>query len=310
MKKSLLLVNCILLSAVTMAQTTFSDDFEAYTLGSKLGPQSPDWTTWSLADGGTEDVNVISTDNHTAGGSKSIYFSSTSASGGPADVVLLFGGAYTSGTFEFTAWFKIPSAKTAYFNIQADVTPGVTWATECNMDGAGNIDFGDGNGTFLVGTYPVGAWFELKMNIDLSLNTWEVFIDSTSQGTWSNPVNSVASVDFFPANATASFWVDDVSYAYTPASSVGIIEGAGNNLVRLYPNPATSAFSIEGKLDKNSEIKFAIYKANGALVENKSVDQAAGVFVLPFELSGYSSGIYFIRVIANDQSTILKFIKE
>lgn len=309
MKKTLLLINCILIVAGAMAQTTFSDDFESYNAGAKLGPQSPNWTTWSFADGGTEDVNVITTDNHTAGGSKSLNFSSTSASGGPADVVLPFGAAYTSGTFVFTAWFKVPSAKTAYFNIQADVTPGVTWATECNMDGAGNIDFGDGAGTFAVGTYPIGTWFELRMNIDLTLNSWEVFIDSVSQGLWSNPVNRVASLDLFPSDASSTFWVDDVSYSYSPAT-VGISESTANNFFSIYPNPVSSAFSIAGKLEKHSEVRLEIYQVNGTLIENKAVDQAAGSFVLPFEFAGYASGIYFVKVTANDQSTMMKLIKE
>src|SRR4051812_17859287 len=117
MKKATLLLSCICLFIGANAQT-FTDGFEADTLG-KLGPQSPDWRTWSGAGGGTDDVNVVNTDNHTAGGSKSIYFSSTSATGGPSDCVLPFGAApLTTGHFTFTAWFKVPAAKSAYFNFQ------------------------------------------------------------------------------------------------------------------------------------------------------------------------------------------------
>ena len=88
---------------------TFSENFEAYTVGTALGPQSPNWTVWSgvSGEGGTTDPLVANTDNHTAGGSKSIYFSSTSSTGGPNDCILPFGGTVlNTGQFTFSAWFK------------------------------------------------------------------------------------------------------------------------------------------------------------------------------------------------------------
>src|SRR5574343_57537 len=112
MKQKSLLFLLLFGAGVAQAQS-FNDDFESYTAGSKLGPQSTQWTTWSGTEGGTEDANVVTNEAHS--GTKSIYFSSTSTSGGPQDVVLPFGGPYTSGIFEFKSWFKVPTAKTAYF---------------------------------------------------------------------------------------------------------------------------------------------------------------------------------------------------
>ncbi|MFM2191829.1 MAG: hypothetical protein RLZZ118_786, partial [Bacteroidota bacterium] len=74
-----------LLASTSIQAQTFSDNFDTYTVGAALGPQSPNWTTWSGAQGGADDVNVTNTDAHS--GSNSIYFSSTSASGGPADII-------------------------------------------------------------------------------------------------------------------------------------------------------------------------------------------------------------------------------
>ncbi|MDQ3048380.1 MAG: hypothetical protein M3R27_12585, partial [Bacteroidota bacterium] len=66
MKKiATLTLGCLIAATAGYAQT-FDDDFETYTTGIKLGPQSTNWTTWSLADTPAEDVNVITTDNHTS----------------------------------------------------------------------------------------------------------------------------------------------------------------------------------------------------------------------------------------------------
>ena len=202
------------IGTITAKSQSFSDDFESYTAGSKLGPQSPNWTTWSNGDGGTEDVNVVTTAAHS--GTKSIYFSSTSSTGGPSDVVLPFAGPHTQGIFEFKAWFKVPTNKTAYFNFQAENTIGTTWAMDCYMNADGSLQINNVSTTYITATYPQNQWYQLKIKANLSTNQWEVFVDSTSVGTFSNVTNKIASVDIYPANASASFWVDDVSYSLTP----------------------------------------------------------------------------------------------
>ena len=216
MKKFTLFFSSFCLFWGLQAQS-FSDDFESYTTG-KLGPQSPAWTTWSGADGGTDDVNVVTTDNHTPGGTKSIYFSSTSASGGPSDCVLPFAGApLKTGQFTFTAWFKVPADKWAYFNFQANTVPGQVWAMECYMGRtAGVLSFENTeSGVLLTGSYPQGEWFELTIDANLNTAIWEAKINGVSLGKFSNS-NRISSIDIFPLNATSSFWVDDVSYTVTP----------------------------------------------------------------------------------------------
>ncbi len=215
MKKTLLLL-CVSALAfnVSNAQISFNDDFESYNAGAKLGPQSPNWTTWSNADGGTEDVNVVTTDANS--GTKSIYFSSTSTNGGPADVVLPFGGVHNTGTFKFISWFKVPANKSAYFNFQGAATIGTTWAMDCYMNADGTLQIGNATNLFLTGNYPQAKWFELRAEINLNANSWSIYVDSNLVGTFSNNVNQIASVDLYPANAQAAFWVDDVSFEYTP----------------------------------------------------------------------------------------------
>lgn len=244
MKKiATLTLGCLL--AVTMVKAqTFSDDFESYTAGIALGPQSPDWRTWGGAGGGADDANVVTTDNHTTGGTKSIYFSSTSTTGGPQDVVLPFtaGSPLTTGQFSFTTWFKVPSAKTAYFNFQGNATMGNMYTLDCFMTSTGAVNIQNSGTIVASGTHPFGAWFELTITANFNTNSWELLINGVSQGTWSNANNQVWGIDYYPADAAASFWIDDVTYSVVPytlpaLNAAGNLMGVSNGLVGQTRNP-------------------------------------------------------------------------
>jgi hypothetical protein len=219
MKKiTTLTLGCLLAVTASKAQI-FSDDFESYTITTPLlGIQSANWRTWSSTVGGTgDDVAVVNTDNNTVGGSQSIYFSSTIATGGPADVVLPFGTTpITSGIFTFTSSFKIPAGKTGYFNFQGTAVMGNTYTLECWMQG-GVISIKNSGGAVMISCpQPVGTWFELSLVANLTTGNWELFVNGVSQGVWANAVNKVFAIDIFPPDANSSYWVDDVSYDTAP----------------------------------------------------------------------------------------------
>ena len=108
MKRNAILLMGIFSAHLASAQL-FSDNFDNYALGSYIGPQSNNWTTWSGTQGGAEDVTT--TNNQAASAPHSVYFSSTSANGGPQDVVLTFGQLYNSGIFTLSADFYVNSGK-------------------------------------------------------------------------------------------------------------------------------------------------------------------------------------------------------
>lgn len=212
MKKPLLILIGTFVSTFSFSQL-FSDDFEGYAPGSYVGPQSTSWTTWSGTEGGAEDAQV--TNNQASSGTNSIYLSSTSANGGPQDVVLDFGPLYNSGVFTFQSDFYVNSGKTGYFNFQASQTIGTTWALNVNFD-AGDLYIDDGiTSNLVVSTYPQAAWFTLKIEANLTLKVWKAYVDGNLVGTWINGVNALASTDFFPVQ-NSQFYVDDVSFDHQP----------------------------------------------------------------------------------------------
>ncbi len=203
----------------------FNENFESYTANTYLGPASPVWTTWSGIEGGSEDVQVVTT--NAASGTKSIYFNSPSG-GGPNDVVLPFGGVNSSGRFKFTSKFFIPTGKEAYFNFQGGTSVGSIWALEFYFYGGGTFQAQG----YATGNYPQNRWFELAIDINLDTDQWEIFIDNVSQGTFTN-TNNVSYLDIFPANGGSEFWMDDISYCKNNACNPEIALLS----VSVAPNP-------------------------------------------------------------------------
>ncbi len=208
MRKFTLFASILIASNFTFGQL-FSDDFEGYALGSYIGPQSTNWSTWSGTEGNTEDVKT--TDVQALSGAQSIYFASTAANGGPQDVLLKFGQVYNSGIFTLENNFYINTGKNGYFNIQGALTAGTTYTLNVNMDG-GEIRIDDGTTADLaVGTYTPATWFNLKIVANLTLKVWKAYVNDVLISTWTNGVNVVASVDYYPIQ-NSQFYVDDVSF--------------------------------------------------------------------------------------------------
>ena len=211
MKKVYLLVAG--LAAFNLNAQLFSDNFDAYSAGQYLGPQSLTWSTWSGTEGGTEDVQITSANSSSA--PNSIYLSSTAANGGPQDVVLKFGQLFNSGVFTLQKKVFINSGKTGYYNIQGALTIGNLWALNVNFD-AGQLIIDDGiTPNLVVTSYPEATWFELKIEANLTLHVWKAYVNGNLVGTWVNGVNTVASTDFFPVQNT-QMYIDDVMFDHVP----------------------------------------------------------------------------------------------
>ena len=216
MKKQYLLLFCSALIGSTFGQT-FSDNFDSYAVGDNLAAKSAVWETWSGPNGGADDVKV--TNAKAKSGSNSIYFQSTAANGGPADVVLPFGGMRTNGQFSLKMAMNVDAGKNAYFNFQEQTTVGKGYTIDVYFmeDKTLNIN-NAAAGNLLSVSYPQGQWFEFELKVDLNTNTWDLFIDGTKVGAFQNATRALASMDLFPINGS-SFYVDDVSYSYTAYTS-------------------------------------------------------------------------------------------
>ncbi len=211
------IITCLFLGLnLSVAQVNFSDNFDSYTDGAYLGSSSNKWTTWGNAPGTAEDAKLSS--EQAKSGTLSAKIFSTAAAGGPMDLVLPFGGRYSSGGFNYKMSLFVPTGKNAYFNYQATGTVGQTWALDVNLNEDGSAIFTNGATVLLSTVHKKDAWFDLEMEINFGSNVWIVKIDGQCVGSFSNPTNSIGSINFYPRNNKSLYYVDDVSFDYDPAT--------------------------------------------------------------------------------------------
>ncbi len=218
MKKTFIIsISLFILSNSTKSQS-FSDNFDSYVVNQYLCTQSSQWKTWSNAPGSNEDVRVF--DNNSNSPAQSLFFSSTSSSGGPVDIVLPFGAEHTTGQFTFSHWMNVQPSKSAYYNFQGKTTIGTEWSLDFYFLSNGSLQMFSAGEAVMVTNYPNNSWFEIKVEADLNTNSWELFINNVSKGIFQNGINRIASWNIYPYNPLApyqaGFWIDDVNYNITP----------------------------------------------------------------------------------------------
>ena len=123
MKRFLLLFSCLFLAASYIGAQSFDDDFESYPANAYIAQSSPNWFTWSANGAGTTEDARVSTEQAFSG-TQSLKLNSTATGGGPADIILPFGQAYTSGTLTYGMKMFVVGGTGAYFNFQANQVVG------------------------------------------------------------------------------------------------------------------------------------------------------------------------------------------
>jgi hypothetical protein len=105
-------------------------------------------------------------------------------------------------------------------------------------------------------------------------------------------------------------WIDDrdsIWHVYFTKTSVGtsIIKQHFELEARLYPNPSNAAFNIDFA-EEQEEIRLSITNMQGQLVFEKNYTNT-NLIQLDIPLR---TGVYFIQLVADNKSSILKCIKK
>jgi hypothetical protein len=220
----------IIFNSSANAQITFSDNFDSYTAGDFLCVANPKWKTWDNKPGTATDTKIV--DNKSASGANSIKIASTSATGGPTDIILPFGNRYDTGLFELEWKMNIATGKAGYFNIQGNNNPGVLWTLNGYLRENGIFEITNSANVLLFTTqYPKNEWFTFGLEINLTSNNWKVLINDVCQGAFKNTNKFVASLNLYPADATNEFYCDDFTYSYDPVAPVVQSDVALDNII-------------------------------------------------------------------------------
>lgn len=261
MRKALLPF-ALFFAVVQVSAQTYFEDFESFENSDYIAKESKQWTTWGNKPGSQEDARVVSSKAYS--GSNSVYLNSTSTDGGPQDLVLPFGNKYDIGNFDYSMMMYLQAGKGAYFNFQGEKEVGEIWCLNFESSGQGEYRIYNSAGTVVEGNLPIDEWAKISFKLDLSTNRWSFLANDQLMGTWNNEFNALASINLYPTNnysasGTSRFWIDDVSYTYTPFIANGT-------------NIAVVGFDHEGLLFPNQEIQATAFVRNLGLEDITSFE--------------------------------------
>ena len=81
------------------------------------------------------------------------------------------------------------------------------------------------------------------------------------------------------------------------------------NLLRNYPNPFNASTTIEYKLMKNGKFEILVFDINGRKVSTlQSGFKSKGIYQFVWNASDMSSGIYYLKLIASDNTETKKIL--
>jgi hypothetical protein len=148
--------------------------------------------------------------------------------------------------------------------------------------------------SFVGGRYP---WQDLRVNLVPAYRNA------------SNPDSAfiVIRAGLFQGSSVA---LDDIKFS-TWTTSVTGVENHFQGDIEIYPNPVTSDLTnIKYQLNSESNVKIEVYDMQGKLV--KSVFEGRetyGVYEKEINLEGLTSGMYTCKIIADEQVSVVKIIK-
>ena len=220
MRKLLLFVASFLLFLTGFSQRTtlYSDDFEAYTVGSFMAVDNPTWwTTWSNLPGSGEDGQISNLFAHSP--TKSVLIDIIPA---PSDLILKLGNK-TSGVYELDWEMYLETNYSGYYNIQHYQSPGIEWAYEVYFDKNGTGRLLAGSTTAFTFNYPKATWFTVENYINIDADSVSLTINGVHVLSWpfhyladgTGGTDQLGAVDFFAGAATGEtprYYFDDVDY--------------------------------------------------------------------------------------------------
>ena len=290
--KRFLLINLMLvaLSFTTKAQTIlYSNNFDSYTSGGFLGTQAGlPFTTWSNAPGGAEDAVISNAFSFSA--SNSVFIQNSS------DDVILRLGNKTSGKFNISFRYYIPTGFGAYFNLQHFEAPGNQWANEVYFgnNGSGNMDANGVNTPF---THAMDTWILIENHVDIDNDTAALFIDGVHIATWQFATQAsggagaaqLGGVNFYGgsiAGQTPRYYFDDVVYTElaTPLTPPTI----NVNVADIFTNgQAPEQFTITN--DGDQDMTFIAYPTYPFDANN--IATTPTLSQITYDQSGFFSGL-------------------
>jgi len=283
--------------AEVQASNFYNDDFESFPTGSLIAQSSAYWTTLSGAGGGPFDAFISGA--QMSSGNSSIYVNQLNDD----DLYLLINPLATDGVVEISMDLRIETS--AHINFQDQSNPASIEIFEITLN-SGVLGFDIGP-TVLNTSYPGNnTWFNLKLEGNLALSTWDLYIDGVFVfGSYIAGADQIGAVNFRP-EVGDEYYIDDVEWyvigdddcisGLSPLTitveNCSSIDEKVNQSLNLYPNPTNVVLNFNGT---NIFEYIQVIDNHGKVVLENIINSNKG----KLDLSYLNRGIYFVKAFSN-----------
>jgi hypothetical protein len=316
MKKPLLLASLLTTGTACFAQQVLiSQNFDSFAAGNLLAQTAgAPWVTWSGGGGGAEDTPISSAQAYS--GALSASFTSTSANGGPSDIVLQLGNR-TTGRYALGWYMYVASGKGGYFNIQKSMTPGQSWGLDVTFRASGGIELSPNAQVGAITSYTADEWFLVGMVIDLNTSSGVLTINGEVAGTWltttasgaaGTGLNQIGAINFYAyaGGDQTEYYIDDVTFV--DLTGVGVPEHAELSAT-AFPNPTEGRFTIDLQgLSASATVSVADLTGRQVMPALPLVRRGAAARA-EVDLTSQPSGLYFVRVQDGERDLVRRVTK-
>jgi len=79
--------------------------------------------------------------------------------------------------------------------------------------------------------------------------------------------------------------------------------------LKVFPNPATDQLTLEFSLEQKSTVVIEIFDLSGRKISEISNNCHEGIHRIDYNVNGYSSGVYYVRMLAGEKVETIKWVK-
>ena len=90
----------------------------------------------------------------------------------------------------------------------------------------------------------------------------------------------------------------------------GVNSIIGNDLLKVFPNPASEQITIEMKAPSSKEFGMKLFSVDGKVIRSEEVKSINGNFTKTISLIGVSAGVYFLQLENNEYTARVKVLVE
>jgi gingipain R len=181
-------------------------------------------------------------------------------------------------------------------------------ALELEVEQAGEI-------SFAVKVSCENAYDFLRFRVDgVTVESWTGEVNWTEYAYSLTPgvhtLRWIYEKDLIYSSGADAAWLDEI--IMPSGSSVSVIESdLPAEEVFLYPNPSNGQVNLHLPATEDEEIRLIIEDMGGRIVlSERLTPQDVASHIIPIDGSGWSEGMYFVRIMANGRSTCLRLVRQ